>query len=40
VLKEVKAEAGVPIPGAGAGQAGSGRPRKPAARRRASRAAG
>ena len=37
VLKEVKAEAGVPIPGAG--QPAGGRPRKPA-RPRASRAAG
>ena len=37
VLKEVKAEAGVPIPGAAA--AGPGRPGKPA-RPRASRAAG
>ncbi|HZT55741.1 MAG TPA: hypothetical protein VFA35_05900, partial [Burkholderiaceae bacterium] len=38
VLKEVKAEAGVPIPGTG--QASAGRLRKPAGRQRASRAAG
>ena len=37
VLKEVKAEAGVPIPGAGL--AGSGRPRKTARRRAVSAAA-